>query len=386
MGRITVDLYQVLKDRGEEGLILYGRREAPKGIPAVRIHSNLAMGFHVVKTFFEGSHGFGSKKTTRKIIEKIKEYDPDIIHLHNIHGFYLNVEELFSYLKVANKAVVWTLHDCWSFTGHCAYFDYAGCEKWQTGCYACEQHRDSYPYAIFKDNSVENYNKKKAIFTGVQNLTIVTPSHWLKNLVKGSFLSEYAVEVIPNGIDLEKFKPTTDNYAIQFRKDKYTILGVANVWEKRKGLSFFTQLSKQLDDSYQIILVGLSKKQKKELPASIIGITRTNQVSELAELYTLANVYVNTTLEDNFPTTNLEALACGTPVITFDTGGSKESLNADCGIVVKKGDIPELKKAIETLRRRPFSQEACLAQSRQFEKKKRFEQYIELYHKILDKS
>lgn len=386
VGRIAVDLYRVLKQQGEEASIIYGRREAPAGVEAIRVNSNLDMGLHVLKTFIEGRHGFGSTKATKKIIEIVKEYDPDVIHLHNIHGFYLNVEELFSYLKNKPIAVVWTLHDCWGFTGHCAYFDYIGCEKWKTGCYSCEQYKNSYPYAIFKDNSVENYERKKAAFTGVKNLTIVTPSYWLKHLVEDSYLKEYPIEVIPNGIDLEQFKPKTGDYAKQFASDKYIILGVANVWEKRKGLPYFEQLAKRLKDSYQIILVGLSKKQRKELPKNIIGITRTNQVSELAELYTLADVYVNASLEDNFPTTNLEALACGTPVITFNTGGSKESLNETCGVVVKKGDLNQLQKAIEEVCNHPFLKEDCIRQSKQFEKNIRFDQYIELYHKILEKS
>lgn len=390
VGRITVDLYRVLKEKQEHAWILYGRNKAPDGVDAIRLNPWWDMGVHVLKTFVQGRHGFGSVKATKKIIEKIKKLDPDVIHLHNIHGFYLNIELLFAYLKTAGKAVVWTLHDCWSFTGHCAYFDYAGCEKWKTGCYLCEQYRSSYPYAIWKDNSIENYARKKEIFNGMPNLTMVTPSYWLKDLVKQSFLKNYPVKVIPNGIDLTQFTPTKGDYTKQFQSEKQLILGVANVWERRKGLSYFIQLAKNGNDSVQIILVGLSKKQMRALPKNMIGITRTNHVKELAELYTLADCYVNVSLEDNFPTTNLEALACGTPVITFDTGGSKESLTKDCGIVVEKGNVRRLQEAIEKVGRKAvgremFSKEQCIEQAKQFEKKKRFDQYVGLYRTILNR-
>ena len=190
VGRITVDIYHALKKAGHEGKIFYGRRTAPEGIDAERIGTNPDMGIHVLSTFFTGTHGFNSTKQTEKLIEKLQSYDPDLIHLHNIHGFYLNVEKLFAYLKASGKPVIWTLHDCWSFTGHCAYFDYVQCDKWKTGCHHCPQYRNSYPYALFRDASDVNYARKKEAFLGVENLTIVTPSKWLAALVKVSFLEE----------------------------------------------------------------------------------------------------------------------------------------------------------------------------------------------------
>ena len=186
VGRITVDIYHALKKSGHEGKIYFGRRTAPEGVAAELFGSNLDMGLHVLHTFFEGTHGFASKGQTKKLIEGLKVYDPDLIHLHNIHGFYLDVEELFAYLKVCGKPVIWTLHDCWSFTGHCAYFDFVQCEKWKTGCKECPQYRNTYPYALFKDASEKNYTRKKEAFQGVKGLTIVTPSRWLGELVKES--------------------------------------------------------------------------------------------------------------------------------------------------------------------------------------------------------
>lgn len=381
VGRITVDIYHALKKAGHEGKIFYGRRTAPEGIDAERIGTNPDMGIHVLSTFFTGTHGFNSTKQTEKLIEKLQSYDPDLIHLHNIHGFYLNVEKLFAYLKASGKPVIWTLHDCWSFTGHCAYFDYVQCDRWKTGCHNCPQYRNSYPYALFKDASGENYSRKREAFLGVENLTIVTPSKWLAALVKESFLKEYPVRVIPNGIDLEKFVPQEAKPG-----GKHLILGVANVWDRRKGLEYMKELHGMLDpDKYEVAVVGVSKKQIKDLPKGMIGIEHTKNVEELTELYSRASVYVNPTLEDNFPTTNLEALACGTPVVTFATGGSVEAVDESCGKIVPQRDMAKLKEAVlELCEKREEMREACRKRALAFNKYDRFGEYLTLYEESID--
>ena len=381
VGRITVDIYHALKRSGHEGKIYYGRRTAPEGVNAEKFGSDLDMGVHVLHTFVQGTHGFASRGQTKELIKKLEAYGPDLIHLHNIHGFYLDVEELFAYLKRCGKPVIWTLHDCWSFTGHCAYFDFVQCEKWKTGCKKCPQYRNTYPYALLKDASGENYERKKAAFTGVKGLTIVTPSKWLGELVKDSFLKEYPVKVIPNGIDLEKFVPQER----KIRK-KHLILGVANVWDRRKGLDYFKQVSKRLDpENYEIAVVGVSKKQIKELPEGMIGIEHTQNVEELMQLYSEASVYVNPTLEDNFPTTNLEALACGTPVVTFETGGSVEALDDSCGRIVQKKDVEKLYGAIvELCENVETMRAACRARALHYNKYDRFGEYLNLYEESIN--
>lgn len=381
VGRITVDIYHALKKSGHEGKIFYGRRNAPQDVEAENFGSDLHMGMHVLHTFVKGTHGFASKGQTKQLIEQLKEYAPDLIHLHNIHGFYLDVEELFAYLKICGKPVVWTLHDCWSFTGHCAYFDFAECAKWKNGCSSCPQYRNTYPYALLKDASAENYKRKKAAFTGVPGLTIVTPSKWLGELVKESFLKEYPVKVIPNGIDLEKFVPQKTK-----ERNKHLILGVANVWDRRKGLDYFKRLYEMLDHKqYEIAVVGVSKKQIKGLPKGMIGIEHTQNVEELMQLYSAASVYVNPTLEDNFPTTNLEALACGTPVLTFETGGSVESVDETCGRIVPKKDVKGLYEAvIELCEKCENMREACRARALNFNKYHRFGEYLNLYEESID--
>ena len=385
VGRITVDIYHTLEKNGDIPLIAYGRRSAPEGLAAYRFGSPLDMGLHVLSTFFKGEHGFASDGQTRKLIQKMEEWKPDVIHLHNIHGFVLQVELLFDYLKRAGKPVVWTLHDCWSYTGHCAFYDYHNCDGWQNGCTGCREYRRTYPYALFRNRTPRNFERKRAVFTGMPDLVIVTPSQWLAGQVRQSFLGEYPVKVIPNGIDLETFRPVRSSLRERLGLEgKYVILGVANVWERRKGLEYFVELAGRLPEDCRIVLVGLSKKQQKGLPVSVVGLGRTSGAAELAEYYSMADVFVNATLEDNFPTTNLEALSCGTPVITFRTGGSPESVDEDCGIVVEKGNVEELKKAIEEVCGNPekYSKEKMVERAQRFRDEKMAESYWKHYLKM----
>jgi len=378
-GRIATDIHKMLVEQGHESYIAYGRGVPYNCDEAIRIGTKLDNYTHVALTRIFDKHGFGSNRATKEFIEKVKYIDPDIIHLHNIHGYYINIEILFDYLKKANKPVIWTFHDCWPFTGHCAHFDYVGCDKWKAGCYNCPEKRN-YPTSVFFDNSKLNYTRKKEIFTGVKNLTIVTPSRWLSKIVKESFLKEYPVKVINNGIDLDVFKPRPSNFREKYNiQDKFIILGVASVWNRRKGLEYFIKLSEKLNTDEVIVIVGLTEKQKSKLPKNIIGITRTNNVIELVEFYSAANVFVNPTLEDNFPTTNLESLACGTPVITFNTGGSVECINDSCGIVVEKGNFRNLVKAISQIKSGKPNATFCINMACSFSKSIKFDEYLNLY-------
>ena len=347
-GRICTDLATALEKQGHQVKIAYGRENVPEKFRkyAVRIGSDLDVKLHGIKARLFDEAGFGSKKATEKFIEWVKEYDPYVIHLHNIHGYYINIAILFDYLKTCGKKIIWTLHDCWSFTGHCVYFDYVDCDKWKTGCFECPQKKE-YPARIGPDMSRTNYMKKKRIFTGIPNMTLVTPSQWLANLLQDSYMKEYDVKVIHNGVDTEVFRPVESRIKERYScADKKVILGVAAIWDKRKGLSSFIELSKKLDDTYQLILVGLTQEQIKSLPANIIGIEHTNSVKELVELYSVAEIFVNPTLEDNYPTTNIEAIACGIPVVTYDTGGSPESAKM-FGTSVPKRDVQALMRAVE---------------------------------------
>lgn len=387
-GRIAEEIGQTLMDQGYESVIAY-RKAGPAGSLSdlIKIGNTFDMYLHGVKSRLLDRHGFGSKNPTKSLIKEIERVNPDVIGLHNIHGYYLNIEILFNHLKSVQKPVVWTFHDCWPFTGHCAYFDFVNCEKWKTECSSCPL-THAYPTSWHIDNSTKNFYDKKKIFTGLKNLTIVTPSKWLKNLVKQSFLKDYPVEVINNGIDLKRFKPVkTESIIEKYSLNGYKIvLGVASVWDRRKGLDHFIELAKLMDDDIRIVLVGLDKKQIQSLPQNIIGVERTESVEELAALYSCADVFVNPTLVDNFPTTNLEALACGTPVITYDTGGSPEAVDDETGIVVDKGNVGGLQESIMAILDNSKVNYGRICRERAenyYDKKDRYDDYLHLYRGMI---
>lgn len=349
-GRICTDLAAALEAAGNEVRIAYGREQVPDqfGKYAVRIGSDRDVRLHGIKARLMDGCGCGSRKATVKFIEWVKSYDPDVIHLHNLHGYYINIEVLFDYLKKSGKKIIWTLHDCWAFTGHSAFCDAIDCERWKTGCYDCPMIR-YYPVSYF-DRSRTNWAKKREIFAGVPNMTIITPSEWLANLTRKSFLKDYPVKVINNGIDTERFFPVESDIKAKLGiLDKRMLLGVATAWNDMKGWTDFIKLDEMLDDRYRIVLVGLTKKQISELPESIIGIERTSSIDELVEMYSAADVLLSLSYCETYPTIILEAQACGTPVITYDAGGSSEAAGTGSSII-EKGNLESVINALEEVK------------------------------------
>lgn len=374
-GRIAKDLQRYLREHGHDCLVCYGRGDREKREDSYRISGRMGVYLHALLSRITDKQGLYSTCATRTLTKKIKEYAPDVIHLHNIHGYYLNYKQLFHFLAEYAVPVVWTLHDCWPFTGHCAHFEYTGCEKWQTLCCQCPQ-KTEYPASYVIDNSEGNYKLKKEIFQSINNMTIVTPSEWLAAMTKKSFLKKHPVRIIRNGVDREIFKPRPSDIKARFGiSNKKIVLGVANVWNKKKGLFDFFELAELLAPVYKVVLIGLAKEQLATLPKEILGIPRTKDATELAEWYTCAEVFVNPTYEDTYPTTNLEAEACGTPVITYQTGGSTESVRPE--FVVEKGNIPELKKRIENI-----DPSTHAIPNITLDKNESFEQYLSLYSEL----
>ena len=378
-GRIVSDIKKILKENGHDSRIAYGEKFSIAEPDDYHIGNEIIRYLHAGYARCFDSVGLGSYYATKKLVNWIREYDPDIIHLHNIHGYYINIRVMFEYLKESNKKVVWTFHDCWPFTGHCAYFDYVGCEKWKTKCEKCTQ-RSEYPSRLLIDRAKRNFELKKELFTSINSMTLVTPSKWLSGLLGESFLKNYPTKVIYNGIDTSTFYPRQEYPALLEKyKDKKIILGVSSVWDRRKGMNYFVELSKTLNDNYQIVLVGLTKKQINGLPGNIIGIERTESKEELARLYSSAFVFLNPTLEDNFPTTNIEALACGTPVITFNTGGSGEAISTNTGKIVYKKEVNEI---VQLLSRMKLNREDCAKAGKLFDMRDKYSQYLALYEDL----
>ena len=379
-GRIATDLLSCLKESGDTGIIAYGIGPMlnAKQEETYNIDTKIEYCVHNALSRITDKEGYYSSFATKRLIKKVQEYKADVIHLHNIHGHYLNYEMFFSFLKKSKIPVIWTFHDCWAFTGHCSHFTMVKCEQWKSHCLYCSQLR-CYPACYTKGNVNSNFARKMQCFTGLDNLVIVTPSKWLAGLVKESFFKEYPVRVINNGIDLTKFHLKKDNkFRSKYKLEgKTVILGVASDWSERKGYSDFIKLSGELSENQKIVMVGVNDKQAEELPDSIIAIKKTNSVEELAEIYNAADVFFNFTYEDNFPTVNLEAMACGTPVITYRTGGSIEPITKDNGFVVDQGDYMKALELVEGAKRLPRDQIA--GHSMRYNANNRYKEYIHLY-------
>ena len=401
-GRIAYDIKNISESNDIEAYCAYGFEFVAMDEPGtMRIESALELTVSKVRSRIFGVHGFYSEFATRKLLGWIDELQPDVIHLHNIHNHYVNCRMLFDYIKARNIPVVWTLHDCWSFTGHCAYFDYSGCDRWKTECHSCPCKGD-YPYAWFSAGAKKAWNKKKDVFCGVDNLVLCPPSRWLGELVRESFLKEYPVRVINNGVDVELFKPMTDLDEVRIRyglAGKTVYLAMMNILEKRKGISCLKAIPERLADDEILVIVGLSDKDRAYFPREkCMIINRTDSIAELVSLYNIASCFINTTLEDNFPTTNIEALSCGTPVVTFKTGGSSECVE-DCeelkaegsvtwssvGAVVPQGDVDSMLKAARTFRDGGKSHyiEPCRHKAMErYNKNTQYLKYIDLYKQL----
>lgn len=390
-GRIVEEIGQVAIQQGWDSYIAYGRGNPVSSSHLIRIGNDWDMYEHGLETRIFDNHGLASRRATQKLLRRIKEIKPDIIHLHNIHGYYINYKMLFDYLTNSEIPVVWTLHDCWSFTGHCAYFSLAGCYQWKNiECSHCV-YKKTYPTSMFFNRAHRNFLDKKKAFTAPKNVTIVTVSHWLEEFVKQSFLSVHHVITINNGIDIQVFAPKKNGKDIRETlgvHQPYMLLGVASVWESRKGILDFIKLREMFPRNlYAIVLVGVDDKTAKMLPKDIVIVKRTNNVGELADIYSAADVYLNPTWQDTFPTTNLEAMACGTPVVTYRTGGSPESLTVGTGKVVEQGDLAAFVSSVEEICKN--GKKTYVATCRQrvvenYNKKDRFMDYIRLNQKLIE--
>jgi glycosyltransferase involved in cell wall biosynthesis len=392
-GRIMQEIGDIAMRNGWESYIAYSKGrdgvEKPCNSQKVPVGNKLDTIIHGLATRFFDRHGLVSKGATKDFIKQIEEIKPDIIHIHNIHGYFLNYQVLFDYLAKADIPVVWTIHDCWLYTGHCYYYSFAKCDKWMTGCGKCPQQR-LFPASWFVDRSAQNYIDKKNAFTSISQgrLVIVPVSEWIRGEMSRSFLKDCEYRVIHNGIDLNTFT-IRDTKAV---KDKYGLngkriyLGLASIWSTEKGWDDFMEMSKLLNDDETIVLVGVEKAKIQDLPKNVIGITRTENIGQLAELYSAADVFVNPTWQDNYPTVNLEAISCGTPVVTYRTGGSVEAITEQTGVVVEQGDVNGLLNTARDVasRGKEYYQEPCREYALQnFKKENRYVDYLKLYDELV---
>lgn len=384
-GHIMFSIADILKETGNEVLCTAGYTwKKTKREDFFLTCGLLEKTFHMYGARLTGYNGCFSKMATKRLLNRIEEFRPDIIHLHNIHGWYLYLPDFFDFINQHSEIkVVWTLHDCWAVTGQCPHFTMIGCDKWTRECFDCPQ-CGTYP-ETYVDRSTQMFRLKKKWFSNLPNLTIITPSDWLKKIIEQSFLKEYSVRVINNGINTNVFFPLKNRFREKNQlENRYIVLGIAYAWNEKKGLDVFVELAKGLPEKYVIVLVGTDEKVDKLLPKKIVSIHRTQSQKELAEIYSAADVFVNPTREENYPTVNMEALACGTPVITFDTGGSAEMINEKCGSVIPYNDVDKMEQEIRyRCEKKPFLRSDCLEQAKKFDEKDRYKEYLELYKSIL---
>ena len=389
-GRIIQEIGAVAMEAGWDNYIAYSKGRdgvRPSQSKLLPVGSKLSIALHGLITRFFDMHGLGSKLATRRFVREIEKLRPDVMHIHNIHGYFLNYKILFEYLSKADIPVVWTVHDCWLYTGHCYHYASVGCEKWKTQCENCPQ-KTAFPTSIFLDRSRQNFNDKKAAFTSLKNLTIVTVSEWMKGEMSHSFLKDCYYQVIHNGIDLNVFDVQPDDRAVREKYglgDRNIILGLASIWSKEKGWDDFVKMSEMLNEDEVIVMVGVSEEQQKRLPRNIVAIRRTENVRQLAELYSAATAFVNPTWQDNYPTVNLEAIACGTPVVTYRTGGSIEVITEDTGRIVEQGDVAGLLKAVREIAEKGKVQYTAKCRAfalENFCKEDRYADYLKLYESL----
>lgn len=377
-GGIAADLYNVASENGWECRFAYARETIPSWVNSYRIGTKLTPYIHAASSMVFDNAGFVTKKSTIKLVEDIEKYKPDVINLHNPLGYSMNVEILFDYFKTSRIPVVWTIHDIWSITGHCI----AGlCDNWKNGCGKCPNKRE-YPASYVFDRSKQNRIRKKNCFSNVPKMTLVSPSKWLKNLVEDTYLNQYDIEMIPNGIDLNIFKPTESSLRKEYHLEgKIVLLAVAGVWTKNKGARYFYELSSRLDDQYVFVMIGENSDKELKNNKRIIHIPHTSDRTQLAQWYTTVDVLINPTMGDNFPTVNLEAIACGTPVITFDTGGSGEAIR-ECGIVVPQEDVEKMQNAVFALVGDSNQKERCSSVARRYDRNKKYNEYLKLFKSV----
>lgn len=384
-GRIAEEIGQLAIQQGWESYIAYGRNDKESASEKINIGDKIGVLWHVFLTRFFDLHGFGSQRATRKLIARIDEIQPDIIHLHNVHGYYLNIKLLFDYLSAQHIPIVWTLHDCWTVMGHGAYFKSKkkkGTEEFWTAP------KSEYPENWFLHNDWQNYKHKKELFGALKKLTLVPVSNWLGEIVKNSFLKKYPTKRIYNGVDLEKFQFCRKESFLKKHKieNKSVLLGVASVWEARKGLDDFITLSKLLKDDEVIVLVGVTDDIIKTMPPNIIGIKRTESVEELVQWYSSATVVLNLSYQETFGLTTVEGYACGIPTVVYNATASPELVIKETGFVVEQGDIEGVRKSIDKIRTngKEFYLKACRERAeKHYDKNQRFQEYLELYKEML---
>lgn len=390
-GVIVKDIENALLEEGNESRIVYQHSNLVKtDINGLQMGNVVDWKIHAILTRVLGKQGYASGNSTKRLIKYLETEKPDIVHLHNLHANYININQLLSYLAKKNIATILTLHDCWFFTGKCFHFTMCGCEKWKIGCGKCPQNKEDVK-SLFWDKSKQVFKDKKEKFQAIQNLTIVGCSDWIKNLAKESpiFRNKQLVRIY-NGVDTDIFHPKKEN---KFRETygltgQFIILGMANKWLQDMNKETFRKIRETLLPDELIVIVGCSEEQKSELKQyfNVLSIGYISNRNKLAEIYSAADVFVNMTFEDTLPTVNMESICCGTPVITYNSCGSPELISPGItGYVIPQKSVKELRNAINRIKQGFIDKEKCAYVGKnKFDKRRQYKEYLQLYDRVLE--
>lgn len=348
--RIVAGIHTRLQAEGEESYVAYGRGMQTEDEHIYRFNGTAEIYFSALASRLSGLNGWFNRRATSRLIRHIDRLQPDILHLHALHGYYLNFPMLFAYINDRKIPCVWTFHDCHAFVGNCGY--YFDCQKWKTGCEHCPSLR-GYPASQFFDFTGYMWRRKKELFAAGAPKIIVTPSDWLTEQAKASYFGAYPCVTIHNGIDAVNTFYPRDREACRkkygYGPEEKLVLGIAvGYHDPRKGAGYIIQAAKELGSEVKVILIGWEEQNNALLKGTdnIITIPNTGDTDMLAEYYSMADIFVLPSLAENYATVTLEAMACGTPVVGFDAGGIPEQLEDRRGIAVPVGDQAAFTAAI----------------------------------------
>lgn len=386
-GTIMREIQSCCEANGIEGYVAYSIADRPDAeVPrGYRIGNPLTAKWHAFISRVIGKQAYANRISTWRFLRWLDKVNPDIVHLHNLHSNYIQLNMLLHYLAKHDIATVVTMHDCWYFTGGCVHYTSVGCHRWKNGCGRCPMWKQIPSYCFDRTQSV--LRDRKVYLSAIPRLTMVGASDWIANEMKQSLLKDLNIIFIHNGFDLDVFAPTPSNKRKELGiENKFVILGPASKWLLPINKPTLEHFISWMSDDMVLVLFGCTQINVA-LPSNVVQIGYTKSPKEMAEFYSMADVLVNCSREDTLSSLNLECQACGTPVVTYDATGSKETVNGKCGFAVPTGDAEALwEKVVEV---RALGKEALSVQCRQwvsdnFEKRTNYEKYIGLYRQITE--
>jgi len=384
-GRTTAEIHHTLKECGIDSFVACSRINNTDGY-VYHIGSEADIKIHGLMSRISGMQGYFSYFATKKLLRYMDSLNPDIVHLRILHANYINLPLLLKYLADKKIAVVITLHDCWFFTGKCCHYIDDNCYKWKEGCGNCPRLKND-NVSWFFDRTKKLWRDKRDLFFRIDRLGVIGVSDWTTNQAKQSFLSSAKiVKRIYNWIDSDVFKPKDTNHLRSAMKlqNNFVILGVASGWSEKKGLSQFIKMADHIGSQDRIILIG-NMKQKVGLPNNIIHIEQTDDIEQLAEYYSMADVFVQLSLTETFGKVTAEALSCGTPAIVYNATANPELIGEGCGYIAEKNDLSQVIEHIMQVKknRKSFYSEKCIKYAKaNFDKTKNIKEHIDMYNEL----